>query len=103
MALIQKQKLIIEYWYRLSQNDAEISIADIINVILEYAENFEILKFSQNWMYTDAFTLEDDTMATKSVEHNKWIMPDIEPVKEGQACWRVNVMSDLHCVCLLLI
>ena len=101
MSLVQKQKaqqkLIIEYWYRLSQNNADISIADIINVIVEYAENFEILKFSENWMLADAFTLEhDNTMAMKSVEHNKWVLPDIEPVQEGQACWRVNVSSSVY-------
>ena len=87
-----RQRLVIEYWYRTVMDDSSISISDIIGIILDYADDFEMLKFSKEWMSAGAFTLKyDNTMAIKTIKWNKWIMPDIEPITEGKVCWRINV------------
>lgn len=87
------QQLIIEYWYRTMMNDTSKSIADITMIIIAFGK-LEKLKFNAKWMSPDSFTLKhDDTMALKCVKGNRWIMPDIEPVKKGKVCWRVKMIN----------
>ena len=87
-----RQRMVIEYWYRTSQNDPAISILDIITIILEYADTFEILKFSEDWMAYNAFIFKHaKTMAIKKTDGNKWVLPDTEPITKGKTCWRINV------------
>ena len=65
---------------------------DITSIIIEYADDFEMLKFSEKWMSANCFQLKHGyTMAIKIVEENKWVLPDTEPAKEGKVCWRINV------------
>ena len=92
-----KQKVVIEYWFRMMMKDVTISISDIISIILKYSQPFELLQFNKEWMSIEddkpAFALShNDTMATKVVRNCQcWILADIEPVKEGKVCWRINV------------
>ena len=91
-----EETLIIECWYRTNMVDssisiADISIADIVNIVIVYLK-LRKLKFSKEWMSKDSFILmHDNTMAMKTIKGDKWILPDIEPVKEGKVCWRVKV------------
>ena len=92
-----RHKLVIEYWFRMSIKGSMISISDIITIMLEYAPTFELLTFNNQWMSKrddePAFTLKyNNTMAAKAIKDCQgWILADVEPVKEGKICWRLNV------------
>ena len=77
----------------MTMTSSSISIADIIAIIVDYMPFFELLTFSEEWMSLGkSFSLKcNNTMASKSITGNHWILADIEPVKEGKVCWRVNV------------
>ena len=71
--------------------DSNVSILDIITIIIKYSKLTK-LKFSTAWMSKGSFKLiHDNTMAMKTGKRNKYILLDIEPVKEGKVCWRVKV------------
>ena len=95
-------QLVIEYWFRTAMNNLDISLSDIITIIVDYADTFEILTFSKEFMADRAFELQhNNTIASKVVHGNRWILTDIEPVKDGQVCWRINVKFTHKLVLLL--
>ena len=91
---INKQRmLIIEYWFRtLIEQNTEITIKDIIPIIIEYAEAFKMLPFHLIFK-SQAITLSDDNKcATKTAgSSNIYILADDDPVKTGIHVWRVKV------------
>ena len=89
-----KFQCVIKYWYRITKSNHEsaISIADLIGIIIQYSEAAELLIFNEKYMEENVFKyMHDNTMAIKIREGNNYVVPDIEPITEGQICWRVRV------------
>ena len=91
---VLRMQLVIGYWYRAakSNHDSAMLIADLINIIIEYSEAAEILSFNKEFMEDNVFKfMHDNTMAIKIQQGNNYVIPDIEPITEGQICWRIKV------------
>ena len=94
--------MIFEYWFRTIMTDNSISTKDITHIIIVYYNITNILKWSRIYKSKNgtSFEFSDDDKCVKKVNESiyistfpsyKWILPDIEPVKEGMHCWRINV------------
>ena len=90
--LQREQIIVIEYWYRMLIGNSSVSMIDISKIIIAYADVFEILTFSKEFMSRNAYKLKyDNQMAIKTVEGNNWVISNTEPVSKGKVCWRINV------------
>ena len=88
------------YGYIRQQTEAmslEIPI-DIMNICLSfYFETFEMLQFDAKYKSETGIILTDDRKCAKREwigrDWYRYVMADIEPVREGIHCWRVNVKN----------
>ena len=93
MTLISKKQagIVIEYWLRTILCKA-FSMKDIINITLKFYNQVKILKFSKQYGGGDIkFMDEDKCVIHKDCSHT-YVLADIEPVKSGIHCWRVQVI-----------
>ena len=86
--------MILQCWFRTIIKDDNISIQDIINIIIQFYNVPKILKWSRNLKSNIGFEYSDnDTLITgvkdeqesgpKGTRRYNWISPDIEPVNKG--------------------
>ena len=88
----QQRILIIEYWFRiLMRQNVEISINDIIPIIIKYHQQFKILTFHSTFKSQGVILSDCSKCATKKREGNLYVLADDDPVKTGIHVWRVKV------------
>ena len=97
----QTASIIWQYWFRTIIKDDTISIKDITNIIIEYYNIAQILKWSKKYKSKTGFEFSNnDTLITRIKDQGanacRWISPDIDPVNTGIHCWRVNVNNTKH-------
>eukprot|EP01084_Bolivina_argentea_P112909 201335_1 len=96
----QQTKQVVEHWFRCQNLNCNISISNIVSIILLFYHPIDILRWSNEYVTANSFTFTDDMKCIQK-KHNHifdfWsnchILPDTEPVFNGCHCWRINVKN----------
>ena len=73
------------------RQNVEISINDIIPIIIKYAQQFKILTFHSTFKNQGVILSDCSKCATKTSTGNFYVLADDDPVKTGIHVWRVKV------------
>ena len=91
-------KDVLNHWWRIILQNAAVAMKDIITVILDFYPMYERLKFSKTLKSSDLILSENDTILTNADDGHKYAIVDIEPVKSGIHCWRIQVTTIIACI-----
>ena len=91
----RKTKLLISGYIKKQKLSITIPL-DIVTVVFQfYFNTFMVLKFSSTFIARGDFILSDDNKCVRRKEPGyarRYVLVDIDPVKTGIHCWRVQVI-----------
>ena len=89
-------QMIIEYWMRNTMENNQISIRDIVGMVIDYYNKSEILRWSTTYICSELNLSQNNEIVTRKQRQGSSqiyarVTIDSEPVFEGVHCWRIKV------------
>eukprot|EP01084_Bolivina_argentea_P293414 504632_1 len=92
--------MIIQHWLRKLFKPSNVSFHDVIYIITSYTRPvYKVMKWSSKYicrLNEELFLSDNNRCCTRKrvVERTyRWVLPDMDTVKEGIHCWRVHTIN----------